>query len=102
MAETLIMVRTRLHREDVGAVGAYARSVGDALKGVQGFQGYGVWQRVQDPLARMVLFSYASDEAARAGLLHVSERRTPDRTAGSPARIPRTRSPSPSSTRRAP
>ena len=76
MAETLIMVRTRLHPEDAGAASAYARSVGNALQDVKGFQGYGVWQSVQDPLARMVLFSYASEDSARAGLVVVAERRT--------------------------
>ena len=76
MAETIIMVRARLREEDAGAAGAYARSVGGALAGVEGFQGYGVWQSVQDPLARLLLFSYASEEAARNGLLAVAERRT--------------------------
>ena len=76
MSETLIMVRTRLHREDVGAAGAYARSVGGALEGIEGFQGYGVWQSIEDPLAKMILFSYASEEAARDGLVVVADRRT--------------------------
>ena len=76
MAETIIMVRVRLHEEDAGAAHAYARSLGAALADSPGFQGYGVWQSVQEPLARMVLFSYESDEAARAGLVVVAERRT--------------------------
>ena len=76
MAETLIMVRTRLQPEDAKAAHAYARSVGGALADVTGFQGYGVWQSAQDPLAQMVLFSYASEESARAGLVVVADRRT--------------------------
>ena len=76
MAETIIMVRVRLHEEDVEAAGAYARSVGDALTRIPGFQGYGMWQGVQEPLARLILFSYASEEAARDGLVVVAERRT--------------------------
>ncbi len=76
MAETIIMVRVRLHEDDARAPSAYAKSVGTALAGVDGFQGYGVWQSVQEPLSRMILFSYASEEAARAGLVVVAERRT--------------------------
>lgn len=70
------MVRTQLHPEDAGAASAYARSVGSALEGVEGFQGYGVWQSVEDPLSQLVLFSYASEASARAGLVIVAERRT--------------------------
>lgn len=70
------MVRVRLREEDAAAAGEYARSVGGALAEVEGFQGYGVWQSVQDPLARMVLFSYTSGEAARDGLRAVADRRT--------------------------
>ena len=76
MAETIIMVRVRLGESDAGAAHAYARSIGSALADSPGFQGYGVWQSVQEPLARMILFSYASEEAARAGLVTVAERRT--------------------------
>lgn len=76
MAETIIMVRVRLHAEDVGAAGAYARAVKNALEGLDGFQGFGVWQNVQDPLARMILFSYESEEAARRGLVAISARRS--------------------------
>ncbi len=76
MAETIIMVRVRLHAEDVRAAGAYARSVGDALKDVEGFQGYGVWQSVQDPLARLILFSYDSPEASERGLAAIADRRS--------------------------
>lgn len=76
MAETLIMVRVRLHPEDAKAAGAYARSVTDALKSVEGFQGFGLWQDVEDELDHLILFSYASPEAAKRGLVAVSERRT--------------------------
>lgn len=75
MAETIIMVRVRLHADDAGAANAYGRAVGDALKDVEGFQGYGVWESCQDPLARLILFSYASAEAAERGLVAISERR---------------------------
>jgi heme-degrading monooxygenase HmoA len=76
MAETIIMVRIRLHAEDVKAANAYAKAVQEALEGVDGFQGFGVWQNVQDPLARLVLFSYASPEAAQRGLVAISARRS--------------------------
>ena len=76
MAETIIMVRVRLHEDDSGAANAYAQAVGCALDGVEGFRGYGVWQSVQDSLARMILFSYASDEAAAQGLTCIGERRS--------------------------
>ena len=70
------MVRVRLHEDDSGAANAYAQAVGCALDGVEGFRGYGVWQSVQDSLARMILFSYASDEAAAQGLTCIGERRS--------------------------
>ena len=76
MAETLIMVRVRLRPEDVGAAAAYVRAVKEALVGVEGFQGAGLWQRVEDPLARMILFSYASPDAAAKGLVAISARRS--------------------------
>ena len=76
MAETIIMVRVRLHPEDVEAAGAYARAVQQALAGVEGFQGFGVWQSAQDPMARMILFSYASEKAAERGLVAISARRS--------------------------
>lgn len=70
------MVRVRLHPEDVAAASAYARAVEEALAGVEGFQGAGVWQSAQDPLARMILFSYASPETAGQGLRAVAARRS--------------------------
>lgn len=76
MSETIILVRIRLHAEDAKAASAYARAVQDALKGVEGFQGFGVWQNVQDPLSRLVLFSYTSAEAAQRGLVAISARRS--------------------------
>lgn len=76
MAETIIMVRVRLHPEDVGAASAYARAVKEALAEVEGFQGVGLWQSAQDPLARMILFSYESPEAAQKGLVAISARRS--------------------------
>ena len=76
MAETIIMVRVRLHAEDVTAAASYARAVQEALTEVAGFQGFGVWQSVQEPHARLILFSYASEEAAQAGLVAISARRS--------------------------
>ncbi|RYG24846.1 hypothetical protein EON82_09265 [bacterium] len=76
MAETLIMVRVRLHPEDVDAATTYTRAVKEALADVEGFQGAGLWQSVQDPLSRMILFSYASPEAAAKGLVAISARRS--------------------------
>ena len=75
MAETIIMVRVRLQEGDVDAAEAYARAVGEALAEVEGFQGYGVWQSPQDPLARLVLFSYASEQATGRGLAAILDRR---------------------------
>ena len=76
MAETIIMVRVRLHPEDVKAASAYARAVQQALADVEGFQGFGVWQSIQDPMARMIMFSYASEGAAERGLVAISARRS--------------------------
>lgn len=76
MAETIIMVRVRLQAEDVRAAGAYARSVQEALADVEGYQGFGHWQSVQDPLSRLILFSYASEEAAQRGLVAIGDRRS--------------------------
>ena len=76
MPETIIMVRVRLHPDDVDAAATYMRSVKEALADVEGFQGAGLWQSVQDPLSRMILFSYESPDAARKGLIAISARRS--------------------------
>lgn len=70
------MVRVRLHEDDAGVAHAYARSVSAGQADIEGYQGYGVWQSAQDPLARLILFSYASEDAAQRGLAAVADRRT--------------------------
>lgn len=76
MSETLIMVRVRLHEEDVAAATSYAHAVTQTAASVDGFQGTGIWQATDDELTRMILFSYASPEAATAGLVALGQRRS--------------------------
>ena len=73
MARCLIFIRLVLDWEDLDVARDYVRDLHERLQSVPGYQGGGAWRGVQNPHTRLVLFSYASGEAARAGFAAVGE-----------------------------
>ena len=73
MARSVILIRLILGWEDIDAARDYVRDMEAALQGFPGYEGSGAWKGVGDPHARLILFSYESEAAARAGFASIGE-----------------------------
>lgn len=68
MSPIIILASVAVHELDVPNMEAYYRKLQPALGRVEGFQGLSLWRNIGDRERHLVLYHYASIEAADTGL----------------------------------